>query len=342
LRHAKDLTLDDLAEQAGISASHLSRLERGHTLPSFTVLAGIAHVLGVSIDEFAKLEQDVTVLDAELADELARIGFQEDTRNEMLSLSIDGRKELYDRITSLASVPATPESTQEQATRAIMEHGLVGAASTLNRLIGNAGLDSVAFSRALVWLDTTPGQQRVVIASPGALRQPANKIIETIQQSGANPVVSPEVTAWASQEQARRSRKQLIIDRKLLASFAQRGTWTKGSSAADAVSIQDTLQSYVDGIQGGTLEVAMTDSELGSVNYLITETDVLIESPKHSADEVPHFGIVLRGNDAAEAASRGFDALWNQIPARDKDTDAALDWLQGALSGHALSASGTR
>jgi transcriptional regulator with XRE-family HTH domain len=94
LRHEQDMTLDDLAEQAGISASHLSRLERGQTLPSFTVLAGIAHVLGVSIDEFAQLEQDVAVLDAELEEVLRGVGVDDDAIAEMLNLSIESRQEL--------------------------------------------------------------------------------------------------------------------------------------------------------------------------------------------------------------------------------------------------------
>lgn len=96
LRHEQNLTLDDLAEQAGISASHLSRLERGQTLPSFTVLAGIAHVLGVSIDEFAKLEHDVTELDTELQEVLENKGVDMDSVYEILSLSIEARRALLD------------------------------------------------------------------------------------------------------------------------------------------------------------------------------------------------------------------------------------------------------
>lgn len=94
LRHEQGLTLDDLAEQAGISASHLSRLERGQTLPSFTVLAGIAHVLGVSIDEFAQLEQDVAVLDNQLEDALQRAGIDSESTQEILNLSIEARRAL--------------------------------------------------------------------------------------------------------------------------------------------------------------------------------------------------------------------------------------------------------
>jgi transcriptional regulator with XRE-family HTH domain len=94
LRHEQDMTLDDLAEQAGISASHLSRLERGQTLPSFTVLAGIAHVLGVSIDEFAQLEQDVAILDADLYEVLRKASVDDDAISEILNLSIEARQEL--------------------------------------------------------------------------------------------------------------------------------------------------------------------------------------------------------------------------------------------------------
>ncbi len=99
LRHEQGLTLDELAEQAGISASHLSRLERGQTLPSFTVLAGIAHVLGVSIDDFAQLEQDVTILDAELDALLEEKQVSEENRAELLSVSIDARRALLELLT---------------------------------------------------------------------------------------------------------------------------------------------------------------------------------------------------------------------------------------------------
>lgn len=66
MRIEQRLTLDDLAERAGVSPSHLSRIERGHTLPSFIVLAGIAAALGVSVDHFARLEQGVKERDREL------------------------------------------------------------------------------------------------------------------------------------------------------------------------------------------------------------------------------------------------------------------------------------
>ncbi|HMM41240.1 MAG TPA: helix-turn-helix domain-containing protein [Thermomicrobiales bacterium] len=95
MRRMKGLTLDELASQAGISASHLSRLERGQTLPSFQVLSDIAHVLGADVDDFVRLESEVTTLDAEFQDMLDARGFPEDLQLELLSTSIELRQALF-------------------------------------------------------------------------------------------------------------------------------------------------------------------------------------------------------------------------------------------------------
>lgn len=51
LRLERGMTLDQLSRSAGISASHLSRLERGQAEPSFTVAAALASQLEVSLTE---------------------------------------------------------------------------------------------------------------------------------------------------------------------------------------------------------------------------------------------------------------------------------------------------
>ena len=96
LRRMNGLTLDDLASQAGISASHLSRLERGQTLPSFQVLSDIAHVLGADVDEFVRLETEVTERDAEFREILDARGVPEDIQQELMSSSIELRRTLID------------------------------------------------------------------------------------------------------------------------------------------------------------------------------------------------------------------------------------------------------
>jgi transcriptional regulator with XRE-family HTH domain len=54
LRLERGMTLDQLAAGAGISASHLSRLERGQAEPSFTVAAALAKEIGVTLSDLVR------------------------------------------------------------------------------------------------------------------------------------------------------------------------------------------------------------------------------------------------------------------------------------------------
>jgi transcriptional regulator with XRE-family HTH domain len=58
LRKAKALTLAQLGEKAGLSASYLSQLERGVTMPSLPRLTSIAEALGVEVRYFFEKDAD--------------------------------------------------------------------------------------------------------------------------------------------------------------------------------------------------------------------------------------------------------------------------------------------
>src|SRR5919205_2174344 len=70
LRQQQGLTLSDLAQQTGISVSYLSRLEKGRSVPSFTLLSRIGQELGVPIGFFVATEQDVCQMDEKLVEKL--------------------------------------------------------------------------------------------------------------------------------------------------------------------------------------------------------------------------------------------------------------------------------
>jgi transcriptional regulator with XRE-family HTH domain len=113
LRRMNGLTLDELSSQAGISASHLSRLERGQTLPSFQVLSDIAHVLGADVDEFVRLESEVTTLDTEFAEILDARGFPADLQQELLSCSIELRQALFENFKALGATGRRKKASEE-------------------------------------------------------------------------------------------------------------------------------------------------------------------------------------------------------------------------------------
>jgi transcriptional regulator with XRE-family HTH domain len=54
LRSERGLTLSELAEQTGISAPHLSRLEKGERQPSIGALLQLARVYGVSVSQLVE------------------------------------------------------------------------------------------------------------------------------------------------------------------------------------------------------------------------------------------------------------------------------------------------
>jgi transcriptional regulator with XRE-family HTH domain len=104
MRKQQGMTLDDLASQAHISASHLSRLERGQTLPSFQVLSDLAHVLGADVDQFVQLESKVTASDKELREILDARGFDEELQTELLSSSIELREKILETYKELGAL----------------------------------------------------------------------------------------------------------------------------------------------------------------------------------------------------------------------------------------------
>ena len=77
LRIERGMTLDELARAANISASHLSRLERGQTAPSFKVAADIARHIGVKPSDLATIQREQSDVDSALIEALTARGLSE-------------------------------------------------------------------------------------------------------------------------------------------------------------------------------------------------------------------------------------------------------------------------
>jgi transcriptional regulator with XRE-family HTH domain len=92
------MSLNALAEEAGISPSHLSRMERGLTVPSYDVLDRVADALGSDLRALRQEEEQAKEVDAELNALLKRIGMPDATQVEFLRLSSRTRMELLDAL----------------------------------------------------------------------------------------------------------------------------------------------------------------------------------------------------------------------------------------------------
>jgi transcriptional regulator with XRE-family HTH domain len=96
LRQQQGCSLSDLAQQTGISVSYLSRLEKGRSIPSFTLLHRLAEELGMPIGFFVETEQDARQVDEQLVEELSHTTIPKQVWPEILDMSLEGRKALAD------------------------------------------------------------------------------------------------------------------------------------------------------------------------------------------------------------------------------------------------------
>ncbi|HUZ02997.1 MAG TPA: helix-turn-helix transcriptional regulator [Thermomicrobiaceae bacterium] len=96
LRQQQGLSLSDLAERTGISVSYLSRLEKGRSVPSFTLLSRLGTELGVDIGFFVDTEREAQDVDHALEQELGNTSIPQALWSEIFGMSIEARKALLD------------------------------------------------------------------------------------------------------------------------------------------------------------------------------------------------------------------------------------------------------
>jgi transcriptional regulator with XRE-family HTH domain len=93
-RHQHEMSLNALADEAGISPSHLSRIERGLTVPSYDVLDRIADALGSDLTALRHEEKQALEIDGDLEVIFTHVGLDADARSELLQLTHETREAL--------------------------------------------------------------------------------------------------------------------------------------------------------------------------------------------------------------------------------------------------------
>lgn len=90
IREERGLSLSMVARETGLSPSHVSRIERGLTMPSYNVLGHIAHALGTDLAALTSEEQPTRAVDVVLN----RLALSADAHADLLRLVPETRAEL--------------------------------------------------------------------------------------------------------------------------------------------------------------------------------------------------------------------------------------------------------
>jgi transcriptional regulator with XRE-family HTH domain len=112
MRLRRGLSLNGLAELAEISPSHLSRIERGLTVPSYDVLDNIATALGSDLTSLRSREKSARVVDDELRGWFEAYDMPTDAQDELLELSHETRSALASLIGAVADSDSEEQSDE--------------------------------------------------------------------------------------------------------------------------------------------------------------------------------------------------------------------------------------
>lgn len=119
LRVQQGLSLNALAAAAGISPSHLSRIERGLTVPSYDVLDRVADAIGSDLRELRQEEESARAIDGELDVIFDEVGLDAAARSDLLRLSHQTRADLAKAFKALKGqavpVPAGKDGSKSRS-----------------------------------------------------------------------------------------------------------------------------------------------------------------------------------------------------------------------------------
>lgn len=339
LRQLRNLTLDDLAGAAGLSASHLSRLERSQTLPSFTVLANIAQVLDVSIDEFVQLEHDLQELDEQLAWQADLLALDENAYQEIVGLSIDTRRQLNHAIELLSNGHVSDVSAQEKLAELFAtEESHVRRDERIRQLINRSGQNAIGLSRSVVQLHEIPGPRVGILNNPGLLTTAPNiKYLALYRALFPTLPVDPSVARkwhqWhelANEEFPYDWPIKVIVHPELLERIERRFDGTEGIDGHEMVS---KIASYWKHMltTSPDFKIAIAEEEYGESNRMVAgNAAALFEhfDDSEPSDHTRPVAIWTSGTLQVEPIVNRVMHTWNNLPERATDLSRVGDWLE--------------
>jgi len=285
-------------------------------------MAKIADALDVDVNEFVRLEHDVTHLDDELAWYLGMLALPDDANQELFGLTIETRRALVECLNQLTQIELTPHDVQEQIEEVVASGGEESIAG-LAPLIERSGMDAIGLVRVLLTLNMVDGRQSMLIAGPSLLPiTPGNALLEPYRWAFPGAALDPSAGQWwrgANQSGSGRSSakrpSRIVISVQALAS----------GLGAD---IARSMRSVID--QDELVEVGITDRQLGTVNLALAGGFGVAEQlvSRRGAKGGNHVALWVGAERSVAALDQAVDHIWQSLSAAERDPGTVRARLQ--------------
>ncbi len=344
LREREGWSLRDLGARCGVSSAYLSRIERGSSIPSFSILASIAASFRVSPEYFIEFERSAKELESELAHTLEQLGVPRSTWHEFAELSMEAQGAIVESFKRMTMPVSEADKDLHAVEVKVLADGVAEALDELKNLAREYGLDPVDFARHRTQLEEASTDRFAMINRLCTL--PASWLFDQLEVFQGTFGVQPDdplLLKWWVRAQRSALLKVLdggtsrcIYPKEAISNYIRTGYWGEHiqfepeivqEHVAETVKLLRTRPGYQIGLMDSSVPVRLIGKE---------EVGVLFVTPEdpETGHDGSESGMALRFStpEATSEFRRYFDQLWDSIPQSQRSNETVADWLESELA----------
>lgn len=346
LRQRSGWSIGQVAEQIHISRSHLARLERGESDPSYVTLSHLAQIYGVDLNYFSSFDQMSAEIDDELSHHLDDLSFPQETWHEFSELSIEARGALNDALSRLSRTEGGERVPVLDLEEYILQHGVQASVPLILEGIRLFGMEPVEFVKALAQIEEVPGDRLSLINRLSAIIIPIDGGIEPEQvflASFGRAPTDPLLVKWWSQtlqtaveQNLREHTSRAIIPRDTIARYISTGEWSLGLKVSPTILQRHIKQLTAKLRQAPRYRFGLSDNA-APLNMLIKGSEhALIYRRLGESQESfdsPRFALRVYRPDLIRMLIEYYEETWSNIPEMWRDQQVVIDWMEQRTQG---------
>lgn len=343
LREREGWSLRDLGAKCGVSSAYLSRIERGSSVPSFSILASIASAFDVPPDYFIEFERSARELESALATVLEELEIPRSTWHEFADLSMEAQGALVGAVNRLTTPVVESDVHHQAAETAIVTEGVEQALDRILEIAETSGLSPIDFARHRTQIEEVKNERFAMLdrlctlSAPWLFDQP-----DVFQGTfGVNPE-NPLLLKWWVRAQRSAMLKTLdgstsrsIYPRESISSYIRTGHWGERvrfnpeqvrQHVEETIKLLRNCPTYHVGLLERPLPLRMI-GKCGTGVLVMTHDDG-VDRPQGERGMAMRFSSEI----AVTRFQEYFDEIWDSIPEENRDREKVADWMEAELA----------